>query len=102
MLVSPAWEAVSSLEGVFLFFEFFDAGMFPIRVLSPLIAIGIAGYRFLPETTRNILSLARRYEERVPVLKAMQDRVAKEYEGLKQETVKEAELVSDKLSITGR
>jgi hypothetical protein len=78
--------------------------MFPIRVLSPLIAIGIAGYYFLPETTGNILSLARRYEERVeqhvPSLKNVHDRVSKEYEHLKEETVKEVEIVSDKLGIT--
>jgi hypothetical protein len=73
--------------------------MFPIRVLSPLLAIGVAGYYFLPETTGNILSLARRYEERVPVLKDVHDRVAREYEDLKEETAKEVELVSDKLGM---
>ena len=66
-------------------------------------AIGAAGYYFLPETTGNILSLAGRYEERVeahvPALKNAHARVSKEYEHLKEETVKEVEVVSDKLGI---
>jgi len=76
--------------------------MFPIRFLSPLVAIGVAGYYFLPETTRNILALARRYEERVPVLWDAHQKVSHDLEKLKQEAVKEVEHVSDKLGITKR
>jgi len=75
-------------------------GMFPIRFLSPLVAIGIAGYYFLPETSSNILSLARRYEERVPLLYDAHQKLSKDLTHLKQETVKEVEHVSDKLGIT--
>ena len=74
--------------------------MFPIRILSPLIAIGMAGYYFLPETTGNIFALIRRYESRVPVVWEAHQKVAKDHEDLKQGTVKEVEQVVDKLGIT--
>ena len=100
MLVLPVWGEVSWLERVLLQLYFADKGMFPIRMFSPLIAIGIAGYYFLPETSGNILALARRVEDRVPVLKDVHDRVTKEYDDLRQGTLKEAEIVSDKLGIS--
>jgi hypothetical protein len=74
-------------------------GMFPIRLVSPLLAIGIAGYYFLPETSGNIIALARRYESRVPIVWDAHQRLAHDIEELKKETVKEVEHVSDKLGI---
>jgi hypothetical protein len=74
--------------------------MFPIRFLSPLIAIGIAGYYFLPETSRNIVNVARRYEEHVPALYTVHQKISRDIEQLKNETVKEVEQVTDKLGIT--
>jgi hypothetical protein len=74
--------------------------MFPIRFLSPLVAIGIAGYYFLPETTSNILALARKYEEQVPVIKDIHDKVAIDYAKIRNGAVKEVEHVTDKLGIT--
>jgi hypothetical protein len=75
-------------------------GMFPIRLLSPLVAIGLAGFYFLPETSGNILALARKYESKVPIVWETHEKIAKEVEGLKKEAVKEVEQVSDKLGIT--
>ena len=75
-------------------------GMFLIRWTSPLIAIGIAGFYFLPETSGNILELTRRFEARVPVVWDAHQKIAQEVEHLKKETVKEVEYVSDKLGIT--
>jgi hypothetical protein len=74
--------------------------MFPIRFLSPLVAIGIAGYYFLPETTGNILALTKRYEERVPVLRDAHQKLSNEFDHLKEETVKEVGKVSDQLGIS--
>ena len=74
--------------------------MFPIRLISPLLAIGVAGYYFLPETSRNILGLVRRYEERVPVVWDVHQRVARDIEKLKDETRKEVKHVSDKLGVS--
>jgi hypothetical protein len=76
--------------------------MFPIRFLSPLVAIGIAGWYFLPETTGNILELTKRYEERVPVLWDAHQKLSKDLDHLKQETVKEVEKVSDQLGISNK
>ena len=73
--------------------------MFPIRLVSPLIAIGIAGYYFLPETTGNILALTRRYEAKVPVIWETHEKLNKNIDELKQETVHQVEQVSDKLGI---
>ena len=73
--------------------------MFPIRLVSPLIAIGIAGYYFLPETTGNILALTRRYEAKVPVIWETHEELNKNIDELKQETVHQVEQVSDKLGI---
>jgi len=74
--------------------------------LSPLLAIGLAGYYFLPETSNNILALSRRLEEsleeRVPAIKGVHETISKEVEELKHETVKEVEQVTDKLGITNR
>ena len=77
-----------------------SSGMFPIRLISPLLAIGISGFYFLPETSRNIMALVRRYEERVPVVWDVHQRVARDIEKLKAETTKEAQQVSDKLGIS--
>lgn len=74
--------------------------MLPIRLVSPLIAIGIAGFYFLPETSRNILALTKEYESRVPVIWDTHQKLGKDLEHLKQETAKEVEQVSDKLGIT--
>ena len=76
------------------------AGMLLIRWTSPLIAIGIAGFYFLPETSGNILELTKRFEARVPVVWSAHQKIAKEVEQLKKETIKEVEHVSDKLGIT--
>ena len=78
----------------------FWEGMFPIRLVSPLIAIGVAGFYFLPETSGNILALTKKYEARIPVVWETHQKIAKEVEHLKEETVKEVEHVSDKLGIT--
>ena len=75
-------------------------GMFLVRWTSPLIAIGIAGFYFLPETSGNILELTKRFEARVPVVWDAHQKIAQEVEQLKKETVKEVEYVSDKLGIT--
>jgi hypothetical protein len=74
--------------------------MFPIRLVSPLIAIGIAGFYFLPETSGNILALTKEYEARLPVIWDTHQTLAKDLEHLKQETEKEVVQVSDKLGIT--
>jgi hypothetical protein len=60
-------------------------------LVSPFIAIGIAGYYFLPETTGNILALMRRYDARVPVVWGAHQKLEKEVEKLKEETVREVE-----------
>ena len=78
------------------------AGMFPIRMISPLLAIGISGYYFLPETSRNILGLVRRWEEHVPVVWDVHQRVARDIEHLKAETTREAKHVGDKLGISNQ
>jgi hypothetical protein len=64
-----------------------------------LIAVGIAGFYFLPETSGNILALTRKYEARVPLVWDTHQKVASEIEGLKKEAVKETEQVADKLGI---
>jgi len=74
--------------------------MFPIRFVSPLIAVGLAGYYFLPETTGNILALTRRLEAHVPIVWDTHQKIANEVEQLKKDTVKEVEQLSDKLGIT--
>jgi hypothetical protein len=76
-----------------------DVGMFPIRVVSPVLAIIVAGYYFLPETSSNVLALVRRYEEKVPVVWDVHQKIKKEVEVMKKETVKEVEHVSEKLGI---
>lgn len=76
--------------------------MFPIRFLSPLVAIGVAGWYFLPETTGNILEVTKRYEERVPVFRDAHQKLSKDFDSLKQETVREVEKVSDQLGITNK
>jgi hypothetical protein len=80
--------------------------MFPIRILSPLLAIGLAGFYFLPETSNNIVSLTQRLEEnleeRVPAIRDVHATISKEVEELKNETVKEVEQVTSKLGITTR
>ena len=63
-----------------------------------MIGVGIAGFYFLPETTGNILELTKRFEARVPIVWDAHQKIAKEVEHLKKETVKEAEYVSDKLT----
>lgn len=70
--------------------------MFPIRLVSPLVAIGIAGFYFLPETSGNILALAKEYEAHVPVIWDTYQKSVKDLEHLKRDTVKEVEQVSDK------
>jgi hypothetical protein len=77
-------------------------GMFPIRLVSPLIAIGIAGFCFLPETSGNILALTKEYEARLPVIWDTHQELAKDPEHLKQETAKKVEQVRDKLGITNK
>jgi len=74
--------------------------MLPLRLLSPLLAIGVSGYYFLPETSRNILGLVRRYEERVPVVWDVHQRVARDIEKIKAETAREVKQVSDKLGVS--
>jgi hypothetical protein len=74
-------------------------GMFPVRVLSPALAIVVAGWWFLPETSSNILGLVRRYEERVPVVWDVHQKLAREVEVVRKETVREVEHVSEKLGI---
>lgn len=74
--------------------------MFLIRWTSPLIAVGIAGFYFLPETTGNILELTKRFEARVPIVWDAHQKIAKEVEHIRKETVKEVESISDKLDIT--
>jgi hypothetical protein len=74
--------------------------MFLIRWTSPLIAVGIAGFYFLPETTGNILELTKRFEARVPIVWDAHQKIAKDVEHLRKEAVKEVESVSDKLDIT--
>jgi len=73
-----------------------------IRWTSPLVAIGIAGYYFLPETSGNILELTKRFEARVPGVWDTHQKIANEVEQVKKETVKEVEYVSDKLGITNK
>lgn len=75
-------------------------GMFPIRLLSPLVAIGIAGYYFLPETTGNILALAKRLEAKGPVIWETHQKLNSNIDELKQETLLQVERVGDKLGIT--
>jgi hypothetical protein len=87
------------LETVSAAGDIIDVGMFPIRVLSPALAIVVAGYYFLPETSSNVLALVRRYEERVPVVWDVHRKVREEVEIMKKETVKEMEHVSEKLGI---
>ena len=74
--------------------------MLPIRLVSPLLAIGIAGFYFLPETSRNILELTKRYESQIPIVWETHQKIAKEVDHLKHATAKEVEHVSDKLGIT--
>jgi len=64
--------------------------------------MGLAGYYFLPETSHNLVNVARRYEQRVPALWTAHQKISHDIEHLKQETVKEVEQVSDKLGITKR
>jgi len=73
-----------------------------IRWTSPLIAIGIAGYYFLPETSGNVLELTKRFEARVPVVWDTHQKIAHEVEQLKKETVKEVEHISEKLGISNK
>jgi hypothetical protein len=73
--------------------------MWPVRFLSPVLAIGVAGWYFLPETTGNILDFVRRYEERVPVIWETHQTISKDMTKLKSEAMKEVEQVSDKLGI---
>jgi hypothetical protein len=74
--------------------------MWPIRMVSPLAAIALAGWYFLPETTGNILELTKRLEAKVPVVWDAHRKLNKDLALLKKETVKEVEAVSDKLGIS--
>ena len=74
--------------------------MFPIRLLSPLIAVGIAGFYFLPETTENIMALTKRYEAQVPVIRDAHQKIVEELDLVKKETKKEVEQVSEKLGMS--
>ena len=76
--------------------------MILIRWTSPLIAIGIAGYYFLPETSGNVLELIKRFEARIPVVWDTHQKIAYEVEQLKKETVKEVEHISEKLGISNK
>jgi hypothetical protein len=69
-------------------------------MLSPLVAIGLAGWYFLPETTGNILELTKRLEAKVPVVWDAHQRLNKDLEALKKDAVQEMEHVSDKLGIS--
>jgi len=69
-------------------------------MLSPLVSIALAGWYFLPETTGNILELTKRLEAKVPVVWDAHQKLNKELEQLKKETVREVETVSDKLGIS--
>jgi len=75
-------------------------GMWPIRMLSPLVAIGLAGWYFLPETTGNILEMTKQLETKVPVVWDAHQKLNKDLEMLKNDAVKEVEHVSDKLGIS--
>jgi len=65
------------------------SGIFPIRLVSPLIAIGIAGYYFLPETSGNIVALTRRLEAKVPIVWDTHQKHVKDSKQVKQEAARE-------------
>lgn len=59
----------------------------------------MAGFYFLPETTGNILALAKRYEAKVPLIWDAHQRLQQDIEKLKETSMKEVEEVERKLRI---
>ena len=73
--------------------------MFPIRMLSPIVAVSLASWYCLPETTGNIIKLLKQYEEKVPIVWETDQSVSKDIQKFKEEGVKEVEHITDKLGI---
>ena len=68
-------------------------------MISPVIALGLAGSFFLPETTGNIIRLLKQYEEQVPIVWDTHQSIKQDVKKLKDEGVKEVAHITDKLNI---